>query len=66
MAERRRSKSKRRPKKEPSDIEIENDLVAENQRLKKRLAYLEMENEYLKKLDALIRAEEKKNGKKSK
>ena len=66
MAERRRSKSKRRPKKEPSNIEIENDLVAENQRLKKRLAFLEMENEYLKKLDALIRAEEKKNGKKPK
>ena len=66
MAGRKRSKSERRPRKEPSNIEIENDLVAENRRLKKRLAYLEMEIEYLKKLDALIRAEEKKTGGKPK
>ena len=46
------------------DKEIKNDLIAENQRLKERLEYLEMENEYLKKLDALVRkrmqAEKKK------
>ncbi len=38
--------------------EIKDDLIAENQRLKERLEYLEAENEYLKKLDALIREEE--------
>ena len=42
------------------------DLIAENQRLKERLEYLEMENEYLKKLDALVRAEEQQNSKKRK
>jgi len=60
MKERRgRSPKGGRPKK-PLDKKIENDLIAENQRLKERLEYLEMENEYLKKLDALIRAEEQK------
>ena len=38
--------------------EIQDDLIAENQRLKERLEYLEAENEYLKKLDALIREKE--------
>ena len=38
--------------------EVKEDLIAENQRLKERLEYLEAENEYLKKLDALIREEE--------
>ena len=38
--------------------EVQDDLIAENQRLKERLEYLEAENEYLKKLDALIREEE--------
>ena len=52
--------NKGRPRKKPLDKDIENDLIAENQRLKERLEYLEMENEYLKKLDALIRAEEQK------
>lgn len=37
--------------------EVENDLIAENQRLR-------MEIEYLKKLSALVLAEEQKNGKK--
>ena len=45
----------REPKVKP---EIKDDLIAENQRLKERLEYLEAENEYLKKLDALIREEE--------
>ena len=52
--------NKGRPRKKPLDKDIENDLIAENQRLKERLEYLEMENEYLKILDALIRAEEQK------
>lgn len=66
MTERRGKKSTGRPRKKPLDKEIENDLIAENQRLKERLEYLEMENEYLKKLDALVRAEEQRNGKKHK
>lgn len=52
--------NKGRPRKKSLSREVENDLIAENQRLKERLEYLEMENEYLKKLDALIRAEEQK------
>ncbi|MEG1608675.1 MAG: hypothetical protein RR348_02285 [Clostridia bacterium] len=39
------------------DKNVEKDLIAENQRLR-------MENEYLKKLSALVLAEEQKNGKK--
>ena len=41
------------------DKNIEEDLIAENQRLR-------MENEYLKKLSALVLAEERENGKKQK
>jgi len=55
---------KGRPRKKPLDKEIENDLIAENQRLKERLQYAEAELEYLKKLDALVRAEEQKNNRK--
>lgn len=66
MVERRGRGSKGRPRKKPLDQEIENDLIAENQRLKERLQYAEMELEYLKKLDALVRAEEERNGKKPK
>ncbi len=66
MVERRGRNSKGRPRKKPLDQEIENDLIAENQRLKERLQYVEMELEYLKKLDALVRAEEERNGKKPK
>lgn len=64
MAERRGRKSTGRPRKKALDKEIENDLIAENQRLKERNQYLEAELEYLKKLDALVRAEEQKSGKK--
>ena len=65
MKERRgRSPKGGRPRKKPLDKEIENDLIAENQRLKERLQYAEAELEYLKKLDALVRAEEQKNNKK--
>ncbi len=66
MIERRGKNGKGRPRKKPLDKEIENDLIAENQRLRERLEYVEAENEYLKKLDALVRAEEQKNGKKRK
>ena len=66
MEEQRRRKSKGRPRKKPLDKEIEDDLIAENQRLRERLEYVEAENEYLKKLDALVRAEEQKSGKKRK
>lgn len=57
---------KGRPRKKPLDKEIENDLIAENQRLKERNQYLEAELEYIKKLSALVQAEEQKNGKKPK
>ena len=59
-------KKRGRPRKEPLDKAIENDLIAENQRLRERNEWLEMECEYLKKLDALVRAKEQKNGKRPK
>lgn len=60
MVERRGRGSKGRPRKKPLPPEAECDLLDEVQRLRERNEYLEMENEYLKKLDALIRAEEQK------
>ena len=66
MEERRGRKSTGRPRKEPLSKEIEDDLIAENRRLRERLEYAEAEIEYLKKLDALVRAEEQKSGKKRK
>lgn len=66
MVERRGRGSKGRPRKKPLDKEVENDLIAENQRLKEQLEYAQMEIEYLKKLDALVRAREQQNGKKRK
>ena len=66
MEERRGKKSTGRPRKKPQSKEIEDDLIAENRRLRERLEYVEAENEYLKKLDALVRAEEQKSGKKRK
>ena len=59
MKERRgRSSKSGRPKK-TLDKSVENDLIAENQRLR-------MELEYLKKLSALVLAEEQENGRKPK
>ena len=46
--------NKGRPKKK-LDKQVKQDLIAENQQLKERVEQLEMENEYLKKLDALVR-----------
>lgn len=66
MEERRGRESTGRPRKRPLDQPVEEDLIAENQRLRERNEYLEMELEYLKKLDALIRAEEERNGRKPK
>jgi len=66
MTERRGRKSTSRPRKQPLDKSVEEDLIAENQRLKEQLQYAEMELEYLKKLDALVRAEEERNGRKPK
>ena len=57
---------KGRPRKKPLDKQLENDLIAENQRLKDELEYLRAENEYIKKLSALIAAEEQKKSKKQK
>ncbi len=55
MRERRGRGSKGRPPK--LDKKVEEDLIAENQRLR-------IEIEYLKKLSALVLAEERENGKK--
>ncbi len=66
MAERRGRKSTGRPRKQPLEKSVEEDLIAENQRLKERVQYLEAENEYIKKLSALVYAEEQKSGKKRK
>ena len=49
MEERRGRKSIGRPRKQPLDKSVEEDLIAENQRLKERIQYLEAENEYIKK-----------------
>ena len=54
MKERRGRESKGRPPK--IEKKVEEDLIAENQRLR-------MEIEYLKKLSALVLADEQKNGK---
>ena len=62
----RRGVRKGSHRKKPLDKSVEEDLIAENQRLKKQLQYAEAEIEYLKKLDALVRAEEQKNGRKPK
>ena len=59
MKERRgkNNTSGRRSRPPKLDRKVEEDLIAENQRLR-------MEIEYLKKLSALVLAEEQKNGKK--
>lgn len=64
MVERRGRKSTGRPKKKQLDKAVEKDLIAENQRLRERNEYLEAELAYIKKLDALVRKREQRNGKK--
>ena len=64
MTERRGRRSTGRPRKKPLDKEIEIDLIAENQRLKERNQYLEAELECIKKLSALVIAEEQEKSKK--
>ena len=49
-----------------SNPQTKDEILAENERLKRQLYLAEIELEYLKKLDALIRAEEQKNKKKQK
>lgn len=66
MVERRGRKITGRPRKQSLDRSVGEDLIAENQRLKERIQYLEAENEYIKKLSALVYAEEQKSGKKRK
>ena len=66
MEERRGRKSTGRPRKQPLDKSVEEDLIAENQRLRERNEYLEAELAYLKKLDALVREREQRSGKKPK
>ena len=50
-------------KKLPNNVS-EEDIISENIRLKKELLFAQAEIEYLKKLDALVRAEEQKKNKK--
>ena len=66
IVERRGRGSKGRPRKKPLPPEAESDLLDKVQQLRERNEYLEAELEYLKKLDALVRAEEERNGKKPK
>ena len=53
------AEGKKRGRPPKLDKKVEEDLIAENQRLR-------MEIEYLKKLSALVLAEERENGKKQK
>ena len=66
MEERRGRKSTGRPRKQPLEKSVEEDLIAENQRWRERNEYLEAELAYLKKLDALGREREQRSGKKPK
>ena len=56
MTEQRGRKSTGRSRKQPLEKETENDLIAENQRLR-------MQIKYLKKLDALVRKKEQEKDK---
>ena len=57
------TKKRGRPKKHPLNKPSEDDIISENQRLKKEVEYLRAEIEYIKKLRALIVAEEQKKSK---
>ena len=58
--------NKGRPRKKPINKQVENDLITELQKRKEENQYLRAENEYIKKLSALIAAEEQKKSKKQK
>jgi len=64
MKEKRGKKSVGRPRKKPADVAFSDDLITENKKLKAKLEYAQMEIEHLKKLNALVLAEERENGKK--
>lgn len=55
--------NKGRPRKKPLPKNVEQDLITENQLLKEQVEYLQMENDYLKKLNALVREEEQRKNK---
>lgn len=58
--------NKGRPRKKQLDKTVEEDLIAENQRLREQVQDLQMQIEYIKKLSALVLAEEQKSGKRRK
>ena len=66
MKEKRGKKSIGRPRKKPADVAFSDDLITENKKLRAQLEYAQMEIEVLKKLSALVLAEERENGKKPK
>ena len=66
MKEKRGKKSIGRPRKKPEDVAFSDDLITENKKLRAQLEYAQMEIECLKKLSALVLAEERENGKKPK
>lgn len=66
MKERRGRTPKGGRSKKPLEPSIEEDLIAENQRLKEQNERLQMEIDYLKKLDALVRRDEQLYGKRMK
>lgn len=66
MKEKRGKKSIGRPRKKPADVAFSDDLITENKKLRYQLEYAQMEIECLKKLSALVLAEERENGKKPK
>ena len=63
----KRGRMKKKPKDiidiKPSTIPIEGDLEAENKRLNELVEYLQMENDYLKKLRALVQKESQQKNK---
>ena len=60
----RKMDNPKKGRKKKLDNQVKQDLIAENQRLKEENQYYKAEIEYLKKLDALVRAEEQKKNKK--
>lgn len=54
---------KQAPEKKPLPPEVKQNFITKVQQLRERNECLEMENEYLKKSNVLVQAEEQKNGK---